>query len=201
VAITLLQMAEKVLEEEKRAMTAWEIWQAAEKKGYDQLVESIEKTPAASLSGLIYADTRDNPSSIFIRLRDRPNHFMVKSQIYNIRPGKKVRILEHVIYDVDDIMVVDVVATKGSIGIILSYEEYSVYIDDVLKRGWIVHSDHLAWVKSEMNARTRYPIRFEEVVPLPEDKYVHFETIRYTVNLSCQAGAIKILPTDSFVVI
>lgn len=80
-AITFLQMAEKVLEEEKQPLTASEIWQIAASKGYDKLVDSKGKTPWATLGALIYVDVRDNQSTNFVPLGARPKRFILKSQV------------------------------------------------------------------------------------------------------------------------
>ncbi len=79
--LTFLQMAEKVLEEEKQPLTASEIWQVAVSKGYDRLVGSKGKTPWASLGALIYVDVRDNSSTSFVPLGTRPKRFILKSQV------------------------------------------------------------------------------------------------------------------------
>uniref|UniRef100_Q3APV7 HTH HARE-type domain-containing protein n=1 Tax=Chlorobium chlorochromatii (strain CaD3) TaxID=340177 RepID=Q3APV7_CHLCH len=86
-AITFLQMAEKVLEEEKQPLTASEIWQIATEKGYDKLVESKGKTPWATLGARIYVEVRDNPSTDFIPLATRPKRFSLKTQM-SILGGK-----------------------------------------------------------------------------------------------------------------
>ena len=83
-AITFLQMAQKVLEEEKQPLTASEIWQVALGKGYERLVESKGKTPWATLGALIYVDVRDNPSSLFVPLGARPKRFILKNQVDNL---------------------------------------------------------------------------------------------------------------------
>lgn len=80
-AITFLQLAEKVLEEEKQPLTASEIWQIAVNKGNDKLVESKGKTPWASLGALIYVDVRDNPATDFVPIGTRPKRFILKSQV------------------------------------------------------------------------------------------------------------------------
>ena len=120
----------------------------------------------------------------------------------NIHPGNKVRLLEHVMGILDDfthIVIVD--ATKDSIGTILSYEEYNAHISARETRGSSVHLPHLAWVKSGIEAGTHYPIRFEKFVPLPKDDYADLEQDFFIVKVLCQAGAITVLPTESFVVI
>jgi len=80
-AITFLQMAEKVLEEEKQPLTASEIWQVAVSKGYEKLVDTKGKTPWATLGALIYVDVRDNPSTNFVPLGARPKRFILKNQV------------------------------------------------------------------------------------------------------------------------
>lgn len=79
-AITFLQMAQKVLEEEKKPLSSSEIWQLAVNKGYDKLVESKGKTPWSTLAALIYVDVRDNPSTNFFPLGARPIRVILKSQ-------------------------------------------------------------------------------------------------------------------------
>lgn len=79
-AITFLQLAKKVLEEEKRPMSYTEIWKVAVNKGQDKLVESTGKTPWASLGALIYVDVRDNQNSVFMPIGERPKRFILKSQ-------------------------------------------------------------------------------------------------------------------------
>jgi hypothetical protein len=79
-AITFLQMAKKVLEEENQPLSASEIWQIAVNKNYDKLVDSKGKTPWATLGALIYVDVRDNSTTDFLPLGARPKRFILKSQ-------------------------------------------------------------------------------------------------------------------------
>jgi uncharacterized protein len=79
-AITFLQMAQKVLNDEKQPLTASEIWEFAVSKGYEKLVDSKGKTPWATLGALIYVDVRDNPSSVFVPIGARPKRFILRNQ-------------------------------------------------------------------------------------------------------------------------
>jgi hypothetical protein len=79
-AITFLQMAQKVLSDEKQPLTASEIWEIAVRRGYEKLVDSKGKTPWATLSAQIYVDVRDNPSCVFVPIGARPKRFILKSQ-------------------------------------------------------------------------------------------------------------------------
>jgi hypothetical protein len=79
-AMTFLQMAQKVLDDEKQPLTASEIWDTAVSKGYEKLVASKGKTPWATLGALIYVDVRDNPSSVFVPIATRPKRFILKNQ-------------------------------------------------------------------------------------------------------------------------
>lgn len=80
-SITFLEMAERVLEEEKQPLSASEIWTIAVNKGYDKILSSKGKTPWATLGALIYVDVRDNPSTEFVPLGARPKRFILKNQI------------------------------------------------------------------------------------------------------------------------
>lgn len=83
-AITFLQMAQKVLNDEKQPLTASEIWEIAVSKGYEKLVDSKGKTPWATLGALIYVDVRDNPSSVFVPIGARPKRFILKNQVESL---------------------------------------------------------------------------------------------------------------------
>lgn len=78
--MTFLELAEKVLFEEKRAMTVNEIWSVAEQKGYTKTLNSEGKTPWATLGALIHVTTRDNPKSPFKQIGTRPKKFYLKAQ-------------------------------------------------------------------------------------------------------------------------
>jgi len=78
--ITFLQLAKKVLEEEKKPLSTSEIWSNAVSSGKDKLVGTTGKTPWASLGALLYVDVRDNLNSEFISIGDRPKKFLLKSQ-------------------------------------------------------------------------------------------------------------------------
>ena len=177
--MTILQMAAKVLEEEKRALHTWEIWQVAKNKGYDKLVESEGETALVSLKELILLDVRDNPSSVFIPFGEGPTRFILTSQLDNLRPGMKVRVLEHYYYDIDDIRVADIVATQGSIGTILYYEERN--INKMIQR---------------------YTIRLDQIAPLSQDDYNNFLKQGYSSAIvSCHVGFDVVLPLETFALI
>src|SRR5262245_7508727 len=126
--------------------------------------------------------------------------------------GKKVRILEHYNDIVDDfINITQVLATKDSIGVILSFEEYRAHLDKFHEPDIYKHSlnapflsklmqdpyfRHLKWIKSAMDGGSYCPIRFEQVVPLPEKEYAKLKEEYLTVDIRCQVGAVIILPTN-----
>ncbi|MBK9746636.1 MAG: hypothetical protein IPO91_07605 [Chloroflexi bacterium] len=77
--LTFLELAKKVLEEEKRPLSGEEIWQTAQAKGYDVQVATKGKTPIATLGALLYVHMRDNPNSPFLKAGTRPRRFSLKS--------------------------------------------------------------------------------------------------------------------------
>ena len=139
----------------------------------------------------------------------------------NALPGNNVRILEDAIYFLDDVGV-EVRATKGSLGTILSFDEYKAHVNGIEKSGSfpnpeniefqnIAHhfasaanhnatAEHLALVKSSIEAGTHFPVRFYEYVSLPEEEYAKLKKDNQVVLVSCQVGGINVLPVDSFVV-
>jgi len=80
-SMTFLELAERVLSEEKRPLTANEIWTLATEKGYDKQLNSEGKTPWATLGAQIYVNAKDNPKSPFAQTDSRPKKFYLKSQV------------------------------------------------------------------------------------------------------------------------
>ncbi|MGN7719788.1 COG2958 family protein [Chitinophaga sp. 22620] len=77
--MTFLELAEHVLMEEAKPLTANEIWNIALKKGYEKKLNSTGKTPWATLGAQMYVSSRDNPKSKFVRTDTRPKKFYLKS--------------------------------------------------------------------------------------------------------------------------
>ncbi|NUM36673.1 MAG: hypothetical protein HUU50_19195 [Candidatus Brocadiae bacterium] len=77
--MTFLELAEKIIKEENKALSTDEIWQIAQSKGYDKEVATKGKTPGATLGARLYVEVRDNPKSIFIATSSRPKRFLLKS--------------------------------------------------------------------------------------------------------------------------
>lgn len=82
--MTFLELAERVLKEEKKPLTADEIWQLATSKGYDKHLNSEGKTPWATLGALLHVNAKDNPKTLFARTETRPKRFYLKSQASHI---------------------------------------------------------------------------------------------------------------------
>lgn len=79
--MTFLELAERVLGDEQRPMTANEIWAFAVEKGYDKQLNSGGKTPWATLGALIYVNAKDNPRTPFAQTDSRPKKFYLKAQV------------------------------------------------------------------------------------------------------------------------
>jgi uncharacterized protein len=84
-AFTFLQLAKKILSEEKRPLSYTEMWNIAVERGHDKLVGSTGKTPWQSLGALLYVDVRDNPNSIFMTIGERPKRFILKKQYDSLK--------------------------------------------------------------------------------------------------------------------
>jgi uncharacterized protein len=76
---TFLELAKRVLEEEKRPLSSLEIWEVAKDKGYDLKVGSLGKTPWQSIGAQIYVSIRDNLDSPFVKVDSRPKRFYLHS--------------------------------------------------------------------------------------------------------------------------
>jgi len=82
--MTFLELAERVLSEVKRPLTANEIWTLATERGYDKQLNSDGKTPWATLAAQIYVNAKDNPKSPFSQTDGRPKKFFLKSQVHQL---------------------------------------------------------------------------------------------------------------------
>ncbi len=78
--ITFLDFARRVLEEEKRPLTADEIWEIGKTKDYDALLGTQGKTPWASLGARLYVYVRDHKDGIIAQTDTRPKRFYLRSQ-------------------------------------------------------------------------------------------------------------------------
>jgi len=76
---TFLELAKRVLEEEKRPLSSLEIWEVAKNKGYDLNVGSLSKTPWVVLGVKIYESIRDKEDSPFVKRDSRPQRFYLRS--------------------------------------------------------------------------------------------------------------------------
>src|SRR6478735_5061091 len=76
--MTFLELAEKVLSEQKIPLTANEIWQYGALKKYDQQLNTEGKTPWATLGAQIYVNARDNNKTPFAVVGTRPKRFYLK---------------------------------------------------------------------------------------------------------------------------
>ena len=82
--MTFLELAERVLREEKKPLTAIEIWNIGTKKGYDKELNSDGKTPWATLGAQIYVNSKDDIKSKFAKTDSRPKKFYLKSMASTI---------------------------------------------------------------------------------------------------------------------
>lgn len=80
--MTFLELAEKVLLEEKIPLSSSEIWKIAETNGYVEQLGSQGKTPFATLGAILHVNARDNKNSLFATVGSRPKRFYLKSLNY-----------------------------------------------------------------------------------------------------------------------
>ena len=81
--LTFVELAIRIIEEEKKPLSATDIWEIAKKKGYDTLLHSQGKTPWATLGAQLYCNVRDRKDSPFIKVGTRPKLFHLKKLASN----------------------------------------------------------------------------------------------------------------------
>ncbi|MCG3155076.1 MAG: hypothetical protein DKINENOH_01678 [bacterium] len=77
--MTFLELARRVLDEEKKPLSVDEIWDRAKSKGYDKELASQGKTPSATIAAQIYVNIRDDKQSPFVKVGARPRRFSLRS--------------------------------------------------------------------------------------------------------------------------
>ncbi len=81
--LTFVELAIRIIEEEKKPLSATDIWEIAKTKGYDKLLHSQGKTPWATLGAQLYCNVRDHKDSPFIKVGTRPKLFHLKKLASN----------------------------------------------------------------------------------------------------------------------
>ncbi|MEW5815473.1 MAG: winged helix-turn-helix domain-containing protein, partial [Spirochaetota bacterium] len=81
--LTFIELAKRILEEEKKPLSATNIWEIAKQKGYATLLHSQGKTPWATLGAQLYCNVRDRKDSPFIKVGTRPKLFHLKKLVQN----------------------------------------------------------------------------------------------------------------------
>jgi len=97
--LTFLELAKKILREEKKPMTVEEIWKITQKKGCDALVTTKGKTPWLTIAAQIYVDMRDNDDSPFIKIDSKPRKFFLK-ELATEENLKKIREREEKVVEI-----------------------------------------------------------------------------------------------------
>jgi hypothetical protein len=89
-------------------------------------------------------------------------------------------------------------ATKGSIGTILSYQEYITQLNEGNKRnGYLTPEHQREWIEHSIEEGTYYPIRLDEVVPLSDTEYASLKEAHYSVHIECRVGTKTMVPITS----
>jgi hypothetical protein len=107
-----------------------------------------------------------------------------------LRAGDKVRIIKEA-FENDEYDAV-VIATKGSIGKVLSYSEYC---DHLHKIGAGYSKEYFLYVKKSIDEGTQYPIRFVKVVIPPKGFYDDWNE---PVNMGCKVRRVYLLEVRFF---
>lgn len=78
-SLTFLQLAEKVLAEQTKALTVEEVWQHASQAGYVAELNSSGKTPLHTLGAQLYVACKSGKQSKFASIGTRPKRFFLQS--------------------------------------------------------------------------------------------------------------------------
>lgn len=105
-----------------------------------------------------------------------------------LRAGYKVRIIKDA-FDNNEYDIF-VIATKDSIGKVLSYSEYC---DHIKKEGASASKEYFIYIEKGIVEGRRYPVRFVKVVMPPKDFYDNWNE---PVNMGCKVRRVCLLGVE-----
>lgn len=76
---TYCDLAEETLQKAGMPLSTDEIWQKAVEFELTKKLDSIGKTPSATIGARVYVDMRDNPASKFCKVGNKPTRFALKT--------------------------------------------------------------------------------------------------------------------------
>lgn len=71
-------MSEKIIKEAQKPLSPVEIWEIAEEQGYREKLNLKGRTIPSTIGAQIYTDIKDNPNTVFIKLKTKPTRFYLK---------------------------------------------------------------------------------------------------------------------------
>jgi hypothetical protein len=77
--MSLKEMSEKIIKEAKKPLSPEEIWEIAESQGYKEKLGLKGRTISHTIGARIYIDIKDNPNTVFIKIKTKPTRFYLKS--------------------------------------------------------------------------------------------------------------------------
>jgi len=95
------ELAKEILTTSETPLTYNEIWETAVKNELDKKLKVGGKTPWQSLGAQLFVDVRDNPSSVFIKVGNRPARFFLKARSNEIKDFEIVK-LEKSVEDINE---------------------------------------------------------------------------------------------------
>ena len=95
-ALTFLQLAEKVLQEAAVPMSVDQIWAEATSRGYVNDLNGSGKTPAHTLGSQLYVNVKTGDTSKFVGVGSRPKRFYLRSRHSEMNLSDAVLVAEDV---------------------------------------------------------------------------------------------------------
>jgi hypothetical protein len=89
---SFLDLAYDILKQAARPMVYQEIWQIAHDKGLTEKLVTTGKTPWQSLGARLYVEVRDNESSKFLKVGNRPTRFFLKERAAELQPDVIIKL-------------------------------------------------------------------------------------------------------------
>jgi len=96
---TIKEMSETIIRETQKPLSAVEILEYAETLGFKEKLNLKGRTIEKTIAALIYTDIKDNPDTVFLKLKTKPVRFYLKDlpgdfdeNLINTQPVKKIKV-------------------------------------------------------------------------------------------------------------
>ncbi|MCL2117998.1 MAG: HTH domain-containing protein [Planctomycetaceae bacterium] len=81
--MNLKELAAIIIRDAQKPLSPVEIWEIAEPQGYKEKLGLTGRTIPTTIGAQLYVDIKDNPDSVFLKIKTKPTRFYLKDLLHN----------------------------------------------------------------------------------------------------------------------